>query len=79
MCPLTAGHDNVPISLSCASGVLEYGKHLDAPPKREDKAATSAMLKFRTMDLKGTSDSAMLSVDIDSTHQNAINEVFFLF
>jgi len=71
---IAGGHDYVPISLSCASGKLEYGKKLDEPAKKEDKT-TSAMLKFKTMDLKGTVDSAVTAVDVESTHQNAINEI----
>lgn len=71
---VVAGHDYVPVALTYNAGALHYAKKLDEPLKKEDKT-TSAMLKFKTMDLKGTTDVLTTSTDVESTHQNAINEI----
>jgi len=71
---VVAGHDYVPIAYTYHDGAVVYAKKLDEPLKKEDKTS-SAMLKFKTMDLKGTTDSASTSTDVESTHQNAINEI----
>lgn len=71
---VVAGHDYVPVSLTYSGGQLTYGTKLDVPQKKEDKTS-SAMAKFKTMDLKGTTDSASTSTEVDSTHQNAIGEI----
>jgi len=74
---IVAGHDYVPISFTFSNDTLAYGSKLDATQKKEDKTS-SAMAKFRTMDLKGTTDSSSTSTEVDSTHQNAIAEVRIL-
>lgn len=71
---VVAGHDYVPIAMTYAGGQLASGARLDAVQKKDGKTA-SAMDKFRTMDLKGTTDVASTSTDVDSTHQNAIVEI----
>jgi len=71
---VVGGHDYVPISFNISGGTLAYGKKLDEAQKKEDKTS-SAMNKFKTLDLKGTTDSSSTSTEVESTHQNAISEI----
>jgi len=71
---VAAGHDYVPVGYSFNAGALSSTGKIDVPLKKEDKTAT-AMAKFRTLDIKGTTDTASVAVDVESTHQNAIAEI----
>lgn len=71
---VVAGHDYVPFLYTYQPNALTHGGKLDA--KQEVAAKTlSAMDKFKTLDRKGTTDSAATEIVVDSTHQNAIKEI----
>eukprot|EP00048_Salpingoeca_helianthica_P014414 m.221575 g.221575 ORF g.221575 m.221575 type:complete len:359 (-) comp15841_c0_seq1:92-1168(-) len=71
---VVAGHDYVPYEYSFTGGEIKFVRSLDEKQKKE-AAVTSAMAKFKTMDLKGTTDSGATAIEVESTHQNAIGEI----
>lgn len=72
---ICAGHGNMPILLTFVDGAVAYGGTVDVPVKKAAKAM-SAMDKFRTLDRKGTSSAASTNTAVNSTHQNAISDIF---
>lgn len=71
---VVAGHDYVPFLYNYAPNALVPGGKLEVKQEVAAKAL-SAMDKFKTLDRKGTTDSAQTEITVDSTHQNAIKEI----
>lgn len=69
---VAAGFDYVPVLYEFAGAGLVSKGRLDVPEKKAGKAMT-AMDKFKTLDRKGTVDSALTETSLESTHQNAIS------
>lgn len=44
----------------------------------QSQAKFSALAKFRNMDSKGTDESSELETSVQSTHQNAINNIYIV-
>lgn len=74
---VVGGHDYVPFEYSWTPGAIKFERSLDVQQKKE-VAVSSAMAKFKTMDNKGTTDASATSTEVESTHQNAINEIRIL-
>jgi len=72
---ICAGHGYVPVLATFVDGVASYVGSVDKPIKKAAKAM-SAMDKFRTLDRKGTSSATSTDTDVQSTHQNAISDIF---
>lgn len=71
---VVAGHDYVPFLYNYQPNNLVHGGKLEVKQEVASKSL-SAMDKFKTLDRKGTADSATTEVAVDTTHQNAIKEI----
>jgi len=73
---VAAGHDNIPFVFEHrGDGVLVPTGPLDVPAKKDGGKRVSAMDKFRSMDSKGTTDTAKIDTVLKTVHQNSINEM----
>lgn len=74
---VVAGHSNVPIKFEYGSGSLKKVGPMDIPEVKK-KVGMSAMDKFKSLDKKGTSDSASTETSLNTTHQNSIVQLSIL-
>ena len=67
-----AGFDYVPFLFTFTGSAIEFKGSLDIPQEKAGKTM-SAMERFKTLDRKGTTDTATVATNVNSTHQNAIS------
>lgn len=71
---VACGHDNMPILFEHAGASIKIIGPLDAP-KEKKEVKVSAMDKFKSLDKKGSADSAATETSIATAHQNSISEI----
>jgi len=69
---IAAGHDNVPCLYKQNGAALVFDSVLDQPQKVESSGVTSAMNRFKQMDMASQTKK---DTKLNSTHQNAINQI----